>query len=74
MISSNVEEQNGGKWRTNSTKAALPRGEMVRCIVKKQIKNPAYLQDFHDFDFQFVPEKSKEDHYLFRTDFDFKRR
>ena len=74
MITIDFQEQKGGKWRTIATHAKMARGEMVRFIAEKQIKNPADLQDFHDFDFQFVPEKSSEDHYLFRTDFDFKRR
>ena len=54
--------------------AKMARGEMVRYIAEKQIKNPAELRDFHDFEFQFEPDLSTSDHYIFRTRFDFTRR
>lgn len=73
MITIDFQEARKGKWRTIATHAKMARGEMVRFMAEKQIKNPAELQDFHDFDFQFVPNKSTQDHYLFRTNFDFKR-
>ena len=74
MITIDFQEMHNGKWRVIGTHAKMARGEMVRYIAEKQIKNPEQLQDFHDFDFKFEPTVSKEDHYVFRTTFDFKRR
>lgn len=73
MITIDFQEEKNGKWRTIATHAKMARGEMVRFLAEKQIKNPAQVQDFHDFDFKFIPEISSQDHYIFRTDFDFKR-
>ena len=74
MITVDFQERKNEKWRTIATQAKMARGEMVRFMAERQIKNPAELQDFHDFDFQYTPEVSTDDHYVFRTDFDFKRR
>lgn len=73
MITVDFQEEKNGKWRTVATHAKMARGEMVRFIAEKQIKTPAQLQEFHDFDFQFSANDSTDDHYIFRTDFDFKR-
>ncbi len=74
MITVDFQEEKDGKWRTVATHAKMARGEMVRYLAEKQIKNSAALQDFHDFDFQFDEDASTHDHYVFRTNFDFKRR
>ncbi|MGN1272233.1 MAG: peroxide stress protein YaaA [Lactobacillus sp.] len=74
MITIDFQEYKNDKWKTVGVHAKMARGEMVRFIAERQIKNPADLRDFHDFDFQFVPEVSSDDHYIFRTNFDFKRR
>lgn len=73
MISVVFQEKRKGKWRIIPTHAKMARGEMVRYLAEKQIKNPAGVQDFHDFGFVFQPELSTSDRYLFRTDFAFKR-
>lgn len=73
MITIDFQEKRNDKWRTIATHAKMARGEMVRFIAERQIKNPADLQDFHDFDFQFDQELSTPDHYIFRTEYDFKR-
>lgn len=73
MITVDFQELKNDKWKTVGVHAKMARGEMVRFMAEKQIKNPADLRDFHDFDFQFVPEVSSDDHYIFRTDFDFTR-
>lgn len=73
MISIDFQEKKNDSWRTIATHAKMARGEMVRFIAEEQIKTPAHLQEFHDFDFQFSPENSTKDHFVFRTNFDFKR-
>lgn len=73
MISIDFQEKKNDSWRTIATHANMARGEMVRFIAEEQIKTPAQLQEFHDFDFQFSPENSTKDHFVFRTNFDFKR-
>lgn len=73
MITVDFQELRQNQWKTVGVHAKMARGEMVRFIAENQIKNPADLRDFHDFDFQFVPEVSSGDHYVYRTDFDFKR-
>ena len=72
MVTIDFQEQKNGKWRTIATHAKMTRGAMVRYLAENQIKNLADVQDFRDFNYQFVPEASTEDHYIFRTDFDFK--
>ncbi|GAA3626202.1 peroxide stress protein YaaA [Lactobacillus hamsteri] len=74
MITIDFQEEKNGKWRTIATHAKMARGEMVRFLAENQIKTPARLQEFHDFDFKFIPEESNENNYIFRTNFDFKRR
>lgn len=74
MITIDFQELRQSRWKTVGVHAKMARGEMVRFIAEEQIKNPADLRDFHDFDFQFIPEVSSSDHYVYRTDFNFKRR
>ncbi|KRL90971.1 peroxide stress protein YaaA [Lactobacillus kalixensis] len=74
MITVDFLEEKNGKWRTIATHAKMARGEMVRFIAERQIKNPTELQDFHDFDFEFDKQSSTSDHFIFKTNFDFKRR
>lgn len=74
MIDIDFLEQKNGKWKTIGTHAKMARGEMTRFICENQIKNPAELQDFHDFDFKFDKDYSTENKYIFRTNFDFRRR
>ena len=74
LITVDFQELKNGKWKTVGVHAKMARGEMVRYIAEKQIKNPAELRDFHDFEFQFEPDLSTSDHYIFRTRFDFTRR
>ena len=71
MITIDFQELKNDQWKTLGVHAKMARGEMVRFIAENQIKNPAELRDFHDFEFQFVPEVSSSDHYVFRTNFDF---
>lgn len=73
MITIDFQELKNDQWKTVGVHAKMARGEMVRFIAENQIKNPAELQDFHDFEFQYSPEASSLDHYVFRTHFDFKR-
>ena len=74
LITVDFQELKNDKWKTVGVHAKMARGEMVRYIAEKQIKNPTDLQDFNDFEFQFEPDVSTEDHYVFRTEFDFTRR
>ena len=74
LITVDFQELKNGKWKTVGVHAKMARGEMVRYIAEKQIKNPTNLQDFNDFEFQFEPDVSTKDHYVFRTEFDFTRR
>lgn len=74
LITIDFQELKNGKWKTIGVHAKMARGEMVRYIAERQIKKPTDLWDFHDFEFQFEPEVSTEDHYIFRTKFDFTRR
>lgn len=74
LITVDFQELKNGKWKTVGVHAKMARGEMVRYIAEKQIKNPTDLQDFNDFEFQFEPDVSTKDHYVFRTEFDFIRR
>lgn len=71
LITVDFQELKNGKWKTVGVHAKMARGEMVRYIAEKQIKNPTDLQDFNDFEFQFEPDVSTKDHYVFRTEFDF---
>lgn len=74
MITIDFQELKNGEWKTVGVHAKMARGEMVRFMAENQIKNPADLRDFHDFEFQFEPEVSSDDHYIFRTAFDFSQR
>ncbi|OXC23050.1 peroxide stress protein YaaA [Lactobacillus crispatus] len=74
LITVYFQELKNDKWKTVGVHAKMARGEMVRYIAEKQIKNPTDLQDFNDFEFQFEPDVSTKDHYVFRTEFDFTRR
>lgn len=74
LITIDFQELKNDKWKTVGVHAKMARGEMVRYIAEKQIKNPTDLQDFNDFEFQFEPDISTKDHYVFRTEFDFTRR
>lgn len=74
LITVDFQELKNDKWKTVGVHAKMVRGEMVRYIAEKQIKNPTDLQDFNDFEFQFEPDVSTKDHYVFRTEFDFTRR
>lgn len=74
LITVDFQELKNGKWKTVGVHAKMARGEMVRYIAEKRIKNPTDLQDFNDFEFQFEPDVSTKDHYVFRTEFDFTRR
>ena len=74
LITVDFQELKNGKWKTVGVHAKMARGEMVRYIAEKQIKNPTDLQDFNDFEFQFEPDVSTKDHYVFSTEFDFTRR
>lgn len=74
LITVEFQELKNGKWKTVGVHAKMARGEMVRYIAEKQIKNPTDLQDFNDFEFQFEPDVSTKDHYVFRTEFNFTRR
>lgn len=74
MIDIDFLEEKNGKWKTIGTHAKMARGEMTRFICENQIKNPADLQDFHDFDFEFDLKNSTKNNYIFRTNFDFRRR
>lgn len=73
MITIDFQEEKNGKWKTIGVHAKMARGEMVRFIAENCLKKPEQLQDFTDFDFKFVPEKSTPDTYVYRTKFDFKR-
>ncbi|OXC27187.1 peroxide stress protein YaaA [Lactobacillus crispatus] len=74
LITVDFQELKNDKWKTVGVHAKMARGEMVRYIAEKQIKNPTDLQDFNDFEFQFEPDVSTKDHYVFRTEFNFTRR
>ena len=74
LITVDFQELKNDKWKTVGVHAKMARGEMVRYIAEKQIKNPTDLQDFNDFEFQFEPDVSTKYHYVFRTEFDFTRR
>lgn len=74
LITVDFQELKNDKWKTVGVHTKMARGEMVRYIAEKQIKNPTDLQDFNDFEFQFEPDVSTKDHYVFRTEFDFTRR
>lgn len=74
LITVDFQELKNDKSKTVGVHAKMARGEMVRYIAEKQIKNPTDLQDFNDFEFQFEPDVSTKDHYVFRTEFDFTRR
>ena len=74
LITVDLKKKKNDKWKTVGVHAKMARGEMVRYIAEKQIKNPTDLQDFNDFEFQFEPDVSTKDHYVFRTEFDFTRR
>lgn len=66
MITIDFQELKNKQWKTVGVHAKMLRGEMVRFIAEKQIKNPAELQDFHDFDYHFDANASSSDHYIFR--------
>ena len=74
MISVDFQEKKNGQWKTVGVHAKMARGEMVRYIAENQLTAPEQLQDFHDFGFRFESEVSTNDTYVFRTEFDFKRR
>ena len=73
MVTIDFQEYKNERWKTVGVHAKMARGEMVRFIAERQIKNPVELRDFHDFEFKFIPEVSSADHYVFRTNFDFTR-
>ncbi|WEV37194.1 peroxide stress protein YaaA [Lactobacillus sp. ESL0677] len=74
MINIDFQECKNGRWKTVGVHAKMARGEMTRFIAENQLTKPEELQNFNDFGFQFMPEESTIDTYVFRTEFDFKRR
>ncbi|WEV38875.1 peroxide stress protein YaaA [Lactobacillus sp. ESL0680] len=74
MINIDFQELKNGQWKTVGVHAKMARGEMTRFIAENQLTKPEQLQDFSDFGFKFTPEESNIDTYVFRTEFDFKRR
>lgn len=60
------QEQKHGKWQTVGVHAKMARGELARFCAQKQIKNPALMQDFSDFGYQYTAEISDSKHYYFR--------
>lgn len=54
LITVDFQELKNGKWKTVGVHAKMARGEMVRYIAEKQIKNPTDLQDFNDLTAQFL--------------------
>ncbi|WEV40007.1 peroxide stress protein YaaA [Lactobacillus sp. ESL0681] len=74
MISIEFQEKKNGNWKTVGVHAKMARGEMIRFIAENQLTRPEQLQNFHDFGFQFTEQESSADTYVFRTNFDFKRR
>ena len=74
MITINFQEKKNGQWKTVGVHAKMARGEMVRYIAEKQLTRPQQLREFTDFGFVFMPDLSTAASYVFRTEYDFKRR
>lgn len=54
-----------GKLRTTVTPAKMARGRMVQYLVKNQIQKPEQLKDFNWNGYQFQPEMSDPEKYVF---------
>lgn len=59
-----VEEKGGGLIE-KGTLCKMARGEMVRYMAEKQIREPEALRAFSRLNYQYAPEYSREDTYVF---------
>ncbi|WP_027824918.1 peroxide stress protein YaaA [Lactobacillus psittaci] len=74
MITIDFLEKRAQGYKTIGTHAKMSRGEMTRFICENQIKTPEELQAFSDFSYKFDVSVSDDNTYVFKTDFDFKRK
>lgn len=58
-------EEINGKIIEKGTMCKMARGEMVRYMAEKQIKNPEEIQSFSRLDYTFAPSRSNKDTYVF---------
>lgn len=58
-------EGKGEKWVEKGTQCKMARGEMVRWMAQRQVKDWEELKDFRELGYSFVPEKSDEENYVF---------
>lgn len=58
-------EWNGKKIAEKGTECKMARGEMVRFLAEMQAKSADEAKNFHRLQFQFVPELSDENNYIF---------
>lgn len=68
------QENKNGRWRTAATHAKMSRGDMVRFMAERAVTDAEELKDFADFGYEFCPQASTPAKFVFRTDYDFKRR
>lgn len=74
LIDITFQERHAGKWKTAATHAKMSRGEMVRYLATHKIENAEDIKHFHDFGYQFCADESSANKFVFRTEFDFKRK
>ena len=68
------QENKHGKWRTAATHAKMSRGDMVRFMAERAVTDAEELKNFADFGYEFCPQASTPAKFVFRTDYDFKRK
>lgn len=52
-------------WKEKGTLCKMARGQMVRWATEHNIRIPEELQEFRELDFQFHPDLSEKNHYIF---------
>ncbi len=58
-------EEKNGKIIEKGTMCKMARGEMVRFMAERQIEKPEEMKEFDRLNYQYAPERSKEDTYVF---------
>lgn len=63
-----------GKYRIIGTYSKIARGSMIRYVSENQIENYHELKNFHEFGYKFDEKLSNENDFVFKTDFEFKKK
>lgn len=58
-------EENQGKWKEKGTLCKMARGQMIRWAAENNIQSPQDLQGFRELGFEFRPDFSTKEQFIF---------